>query len=565
MTISSETRKAGPFVGNGVTTVFPFVFKVFVAGDVSVTRLTVATGVQTLLVLSTDYTIALNVDQNTNPGGSVTYNPSGVPLPATQTLTLGSVVPRTQGTHLLNGGDYFANNIEDMADRATIVIQQEAERVSRSLKFPITDSAGLSAELPAVGLRANTTLGFDASGNVLLGAVASVVVSAAMTPVVQAATTAAAAAALAVLPLAGGTMTGGIVQAAGASIASATAVNLTTATGNTVVITGTTTSTSLTMSTGQQMILLPSGAWPLTYHATTMNINGGVSYTCAAGDRLYCVKDSAGVIRVTVLKQDGTAVVAGGSVLRSYLAGLTLSTAGSSATMSIAAGVATDSTNAASMSLAAFSKTTGTWALGAAAGGLDTGTIANSSWYHFFLIQRTDTGVVDVLISLSATAPTMPTSYTLFRRIGAGRTNGSAQWTSFVQLGDEFLWAVTVLDVSATGPGNTAVLRTLTVPTGVQVISLARWSFYSPQTGTDVLMIVTSPDETDQAPSSTATPLANMAQVGGDAGRANTLSSVVGIRTNTSGQVRSRAGNSAGSDVLSGATYGWVDTRGRDA
>ena len=97
----------------------------------------------------------------------------------------------------------------------------------------------------------------------------------------------------------------------GADIASATAVDLTAATGNAVVITGTTTSTSLTMTAGQQMILLPSAAWPLTFHATTMNINGGVSYTCAAGDRIYAVKDLANVIRVSVLKQDGTAVVPG--------------------------------------------------------------------------------------------------------------------------------------------------------------------------------------------------------------------------------------------------------------
>jgi hypothetical protein len=94
----------------------------------------------------------------------------------------------------------------------------------------------------------------------------------------------------------------------GANIASATAVDLTAATGNAVVITGTTPSTSLTMTAGQQMILLPSGAWPLTFHATTMNINGGASYTCAAGDRVYAVKDLANVIRVSVFKQDGTPV-----------------------------------------------------------------------------------------------------------------------------------------------------------------------------------------------------------------------------------------------------------------
>jgi len=99
--------------------------------------------------------------------------------------------------------------------------------------------------------------------------------------------------------------------AAGADIASATAVDLTGATGNTVVITGTTESTSLTMTAGQQMTLIAAAAWPLTFHATTMNITGGVSYTCAAGDRLYVAKDVDNVIRVSVLKQDGTSVVAG--------------------------------------------------------------------------------------------------------------------------------------------------------------------------------------------------------------------------------------------------------------
>ena len=98
-------------------------------------------------------------------------------------------------------------------------------------------------------------------------------------------------------------------QSAGADIASATAVDLTAATGNVVVITGTTTSTSLTMTKGQQMTLIAAAKWPLTFHATTMNINGGVSYTCAAGDRLYVVKDDDDVIRVSVTKQDGTAVV----------------------------------------------------------------------------------------------------------------------------------------------------------------------------------------------------------------------------------------------------------------
>jgi hypothetical protein len=64
------------------------------------------------------------------------------------------------------------------------------------------------------------------------------------------------------------------------------------------------------MNAGQVMYLVADGALPLTYHATTMNIQGGASYTCAAGDRLIVFKDIDNIIRVNVFKQDGTAVVA---------------------------------------------------------------------------------------------------------------------------------------------------------------------------------------------------------------------------------------------------------------
>lgn len=165
MTISSETRKAGPTPGNGVAIAFPFAFKVFSATDLSVILNTVATGVQQTLVLNaaTGYTVALNADQNANPGGTVTYNPSGVPMPATQTLTIGSVVPKTQTTHLINGGAFLPANIEDMVDRVTIEAQQLEEKLSRSIKFPIVDVA-LASELPTAALRANKWFSFDSAG-----------------------------------------------------------------------------------------------------------------------------------------------------------------------------------------------------------------------------------------------------------------------------------------------------------------------------------------------------------------------------------------------------------------
>lgn len=156
------------------------------------------------------------------------------------------------------------------------------------------------------------------------------------------------------------------------------------------------------------------------------------------------------------------------SVVRSYLAGLTLSTAGSSVTFAVAPGTAADSTNTAMMTLStALSKTTSAWAAGSGNGALDTGAIANSTWYHVFLIQRTDTNAADVLVSLSASAPIMPSPYTLFRRIGAMKTNASGQWIKFLQTGDLFEWDVAVTEINGTTIGVSTL--TLTgVPTGVK-------------------------------------------------------------------------------------------------
>ena len=162
------------------------------------------------------------------------------------------------------------------------------------------------------------------------------------------------------------------------------------------------------------------------------------------------------------------------AVSRNLIGGLTLSTAGSSTVFAVAPGVAADSNNIATMALASvISKTTTVWNLGNG-GSLDTGTIAASTWYHVHLIKRADTGVVDVLVSLSVTAPTLPTNYSLFRRIGSLLTNVSSQWVSFSQLGDEFIWSVPVGDISTTTLGTTATLFVLSVPTGLQVLARIR-------------------------------------------------------------------------------------------
>ncbi|MBR0755626.1 hypothetical protein JQ604_25895 [Bradyrhizobium jicamae] len=243
---------------------------------------------------------------------------------------------------------------------------------------------------------------------------------------------------------------------------------------------------------------------------------------------------------------------------RGYIAGLTLSTAGSSAAFSVAAGEAIDSTNLNLLLLAgSISKTTSAWAVGSGNGALDTGTIANATWYHVYLIERTDTGVVDVLLSTSASSPTLPASYTLFRRIGAMKTNGSAQWTKFVQDGDYFAWDAPVQDVNATNPGTSAVLSTLSVPPGINVLAKFRARTTVSTSATVCSTLYSDPAVTDAAPDF--------------AGNGQQLSNTslapivtLQVRTNTSAQIRIRCSFSDSGTNKTLMTEGWTAGRGKN-
>lgn len=186
MTVSSSTRRAGPFNGNGVTTEFPFTFKVFAKSDVAV-YLTDPDGVQTLL--SDGYKVTLSADQNASPGGVVTYP---FPLPALPpremqsgySLAIIGNVPYTQGTDLTNTGRYLPQVIENALDKVTILIQQMIERLGRTVSFPVGDTT--TATLPRAGERAGNFLAFDAEGRPIAAAgVPEVPVSAFMATVLD--------------------------------------------------------------------------------------------------------------------------------------------------------------------------------------------------------------------------------------------------------------------------------------------------------------------------------------------------------------------------------------------
>jgi hypothetical protein len=141
MTISSQTRKAGPFLGNDSTVTFPFTFKVFAADEVYVVRADSA-GAETVLTLNSDYTVSLNANQNSNPGGSITLSAA---LATGYTLVLTSEIEYLQPTDLTNQGGFYPKVINDALDRLTILSQQLKEEVDRSAKLPITSAADADA------------------------------------------------------------------------------------------------------------------------------------------------------------------------------------------------------------------------------------------------------------------------------------------------------------------------------------------------------------------------------------------------------------------------------------
>jgi len=237
-------------------------------------------------------------------------------------------------------------------------------------------------------------------------------------------------------------------------------------------------------------------------------------------------------------------------VLRSYLAGLALSTAGGSTTMSIAAGQAVDSTNTVAMNIAAFTKTTASWTLGSAGGGLDTGSTggAASTWYYWYVIRRPDTGVVDLIFSLSSSAPTLPANYTQYRYIGAGFLDGSKNWTAFTQMGREFWWSTPVLDFNGSGSA-TAALLSCSIPHGRKMKGFFNLSQTS---NANSEIYISDPSNADLAPSNTTAPISSYSA----AGTGITVTGFASCWTNTSGQIRHREASTPTTYIC---TLGWLD------
>ncbi|HFQ5664711.1 TPA: NosD domain-containing protein [Enterobacter kobei] len=128
MTVSTVVDH-NDYTGNGVTTSFPYTFRIFKKTDLAVSVVDLDENI-TVLVLDTDYTV-------TNAGG---YNGGNVVLTTPLTngwqISIARELEPTQETDLRNQGKFFAEVHEDAFDKLTMLIQQVSSMFRLALRKP---------------------------------------------------------------------------------------------------------------------------------------------------------------------------------------------------------------------------------------------------------------------------------------------------------------------------------------------------------------------------------------------------------------------------------------------
>ena len=163
MTIAAQTNRIS-ITGNGVTTHIACNFPFTAQTDLVVIETVIATGVQTVKTLTTDYTVTGTVDAlgHYPNGGTVIMTTAPV---STVTITIYREVPTTQAVDPVQNDRLPVDSaIEAPLDKLTMIAIRLKEQIARSLHQPDGDSANVST-IPAKVVRASRYFGFDGDGN----------------------------------------------------------------------------------------------------------------------------------------------------------------------------------------------------------------------------------------------------------------------------------------------------------------------------------------------------------------------------------------------------------------
>ena len=158
MTVANQTNRIAAVGNAAIGQEVPFSFPYATTSDITVYSRVTATGVETLLAETTNYTLTAASDT----GGTLT---TVTAVAATSEIHIIRDTPKTQALDLEAGGSFSAENIEDALDKNTKLVIENKDSLDRALRAPATDAVALDLELPNSVDRAGKNLGFDASGN----------------------------------------------------------------------------------------------------------------------------------------------------------------------------------------------------------------------------------------------------------------------------------------------------------------------------------------------------------------------------------------------------------------
>ncbi|EEX4809014.1 phage tail protein [Escherichia coli] len=128
MTVSTEVDH-NEYTGNGVTTTFPYTFRIFQKSDLVVQVVDLNENI-TELILDADYIVTGAGGYN---GGNIILSKA---LVSGYQISISRVLPVTQETDLRNQGKFFAEVHEDAFDKLTMLIQQVRSWFSLALRKP---------------------------------------------------------------------------------------------------------------------------------------------------------------------------------------------------------------------------------------------------------------------------------------------------------------------------------------------------------------------------------------------------------------------------------------------
>ena len=151
---TNQTNHKSAVGTNAIGQAVTFLFPISETSDIVVKSVVTLTGVETLLAITTNYTVAIAADDG---GGTVTMVTA---VAATSTIHITRATPATQELDLVAGGSFNAENIEDALDKTTKLAIDNSKALDFCLRLPDTDSE--SAELSTFATRAGKFLYFGA-------------------------------------------------------------------------------------------------------------------------------------------------------------------------------------------------------------------------------------------------------------------------------------------------------------------------------------------------------------------------------------------------------------------